>query len=61
MQIGFLNKLCFISILRRGKRTAKRWYQAPHVTEKQAIGYGTADGFDSKLPAEWESWLRHRR
>lgn len=46
---------------RRGKRTAKRWYQAPHVTEKQAIGYGTADGFDSKLPAEWESWLRHRR
>ena len=25
------------------------------------LGYNTAAGFDAKLPAEWESWLRYRR
>jgi len=51
---------------RRGKRTAKRWYETPNHMEKEpgapyGLGYNTAAGFDAKLPAEWESWLRYRR
>ncbi|KRT81201.1 hypothetical protein AMK59_5907, partial [Oryctes borbonicus] len=33
-----------------GKRQASRWFVPP---EK--------DNFQQELPAEWESWLRHRR
>ncbi|GJQ68865.1 hypothetical protein Trydic_g6064 [Trypoxylus dichotomus] len=33
-----------------GKRLASRWFVPP---EK--------DNFQQELPAEWESWLRHRR
>ena len=46
---------------RRGKRTAKRWYETPNHHEKEALGYSTSAGFDAQLPAEWESWLRYRR
>ena len=46
---------------RHGKRTPKRWYVSPETDEKEAIGVNFTGGFDALMPAEWESWLRHRR
>jgi len=45
----------------RGKRRPIRWYDAPNTNQKEIFGVDIAGGFDAKLPAEWESWLRMRR
>ena len=45
----------------RGKRHAKRWYHAIDTKVKDGIDPNTWAGFDASMPAEWESWLRHRR
>jgi NADH dehydrogenase [ubiquinone] 1 alpha subcomplex assembly factor 2 len=47
--------------LSRGKKRARRWFT--HVSGGHVDHRGTPDtaGFDNELPAEWESWLRHRR
>lgn len=45
----------------RGKRHARRWYEAPETNQKAAVGRELWAGFDAKMPSEWESWLRHRR
>ncbi|CAB4066658.1 NDUFAF2 [Lepeophtheirus salmonis] len=45
----------------RGKRRPVRWYTALNTPEKSSISSTFTDGFDSELPAEWESWLRNRR
>ena len=45
-----------------GKRRPTRWYNTGEVTKRDAET-GPAEtwgGFDAELPAEWESWLRHR-
>ena len=39
----------------------KRWYESPETNQKETVGINSAGGFDAILPAEWESWLRHRR
>jgi len=43
-----------------GKRRPTRWYT---ISEKDTPGRGLeqSKGFDTDLPAEWESWLRFRR
>ena len=45
----------------RGKRRAQRWYITDETERKEIIGVDQFAGFDSSLPSEWESWLRHRR
>jgi len=50
--------LCF---LRRGRRRPQRWYQAIETMKKDIVGRDVYAGFDTNLPSEWESWLRHRR
>ncbi len=47
--------------VRLGKRTPRRYYEAPETHQKDTIGVDLWAGFDAKMPAEWESWLRHRR
>ena len=32
-----------------------------NLKQKEIFGVDIAGGFDAKLPAEWESWLRMRR
>jgi len=46
---------------RRGKRRPVRWYDAPETNQKEILGVDRYGGFDAKLPAEWDSWLRMRR
>ena len=55
--------MCHISFpsLRIGKRVATRYYLAPDTYQKDIIGRDIRAGFDAEMPAEWESWLRHRR
>ena len=46
-----------------GKRRPTRWYNTGDITKDDAET-GPSEkwgGFDAELPAEWESWLRHRR
>ena len=46
-----------------GKRRPSRWYNTADITHTEAET-GPSEkwgGFDAELPAEWESWLRHRR
>ena len=45
-----------------GKRRPTRWYNTKDVSEGDAESgpSETWGGFDQELPAEWESWLRHR-
>lgn len=46
-----------------GKRRPSRWYNTADV-DKSDAETGPSEkwaGFDAELPAEWESWLRHRR
>ena len=45
----------------RGKRRASRWYESPETGQKDVIGRDVTAGYDAEIPAEWESWLRHRR
>eukprot|EP00096_Caligus_rogercresseyi_P010405 TRINITY_DN3780_c0_g1_i1.p1 TRINITY_DN3780_c0_g1~~TRINITY_DN3780_c0_g1_i1.p1 ORF type:complete len:209 (-),score=51.35 TRINITY_DN3780_c0_g1_i1:192-746(-) len=45
----------------RGKRRPVRWYSAFNTPDKSSMAKSFTDGFDSELPAEWESWLRNRR
>nr|ACO15196.1 Mimitin, mitochondrial precursor [Caligus clemensi] len=45
----------------RGKRRPVRWYTALNTPEVPTMQKPQTDGFDSELPAEWESWLRNRR
>jgi len=45
----------------RGKRRPIRWYDSPETNQKEVIGQNLWGGFDAKMPAEWESWLRQRR
>ena len=45
-----------------GKRRPSRWYNTADV-ERSDAETGPSEkwaGFDAELPAEWESWLRHR-
>ena len=45
-----------------GKRRPSRWYNTADVSSSDAET-GPSEkwgGFDAELPAEWESWLRHR-
>ena len=45
-----------------GKRRPTRWYNTKDVAQDDAET-GPSEkwgGFDAELPAEWESWLRHR-
>lgn len=46
-----------------GKRRPTRWYNTKDVSKGDAESgpSETWGGFDQELPAEWESWLRHRR
>mgnify|MGYP001257836468 FL=1 len=45
-----------------GKRRPTRWYNTKDVSKGDAESgpSETWGGFDQELPAEWESWLRHR-
>ena len=45
-----------------GKRRPTRWYNTKDVSkgDAEAGPSETWGGFDQELPAEWESWLRHR-
>ena len=45
-----------------GKRRPTRWYNTKEVAKGDAESgpSETWGGFDQELPAEWESWLRHR-
>merc|ERR1712037_778382 len=45
----------------RGKRRPRRYYQASTTGQKDIMGKDWNAGFDSKMPSEWEAWLRHRR
>ena len=45
-----------------GKRRPTRWYNTGDIAADDAET-GPSEkwgGFDAELPAEWESWLRHR-
>ena len=45
-----------------GKRRPSRWYNTADISSSDAET-GPSEkwgGFDAELPAEWESWLRHR-
>merc|ERR1719151_57190 len=45
-----------------GKRMPTRWYDTAQTNKKEVMGmHESAAGFDTNLPSEWESWLRHRR
>jgi len=52
-----------------GKRKPSRWYTAQKSTgslwnagrRSNETAFDMAAGFDKEIPAEWESWLRHRR
>merc|ERR1712107_463102 len=45
-----------------GKRMPTRWYDTAETNRKEVMGmHESAAGFDTNLPSEWESWLRHRR
>merc|ERR1712059_164411 len=44
-----------------GKRRPTRWYNTAQTGQKDVVGTDLWAGFDSELPSEWESWLRHRR
>merc|ERR1712055_1007383 len=45
-----------------GKRRPTRWYDTKDTGQKNDVGYRDEwAGFDTNLPSEWESWLRHRR
>merc|ERR1712142_196226 len=44
-----------------GKRKPSRWYNTADTGKKVMHDIDLAAGFDAELPAEWESWLRHRR
>lgn len=46
---------------RHGKRHPVRWYDAPETNQKDVLGLDRYAGFDAKVPAEWDSWLRMRR
>jgi hypothetical protein len=48
-------------IFSRGKRHAKRWYAGVDTNVREGLDRNTWAGFDASMPAEWESWLRHRR
>ena len=38
-----------------------RWYNTAETERAEIIDKDLWAGFDSNLPAEWESWLRFRR
>jgi len=45
-----------------GKRRPTRWYDTAATDAKVGPGMlDTTAGFDTNIPSEWESWLRHRR
>jgi len=44
-----------------GKRRPTRWYNTAETEKADIIAKDLWAGFDSNLPAEWESWLRFRR
>jgi len=44
-----------------GKRRPTRWYNTAETERADIIDKDLWAGFDSNLPAEWESWLRFRR
>jgi len=45
-----------------GKRRPTRWYDTKDTNRREVLGMSELwAGFDSNLPSEWESWLRHRR
>ncbi len=54
-------KTHLILIFSRGKRHPKRWYAASTTGVKTGIDSNQWAGFDTTMPAEWESWLRNRR
>ena len=54
-------KTTFNARFSRGKRRAKRWYEHVSTGRAEILGREKFAGFDSEVPAEWESWLRHRR
>lgn len=44
-----------------GKRRPTRWYDTAQTGKGDMLHKDAWGGFDSDLPAEWESWLRFRR
>ena len=45
----------------RGKRRSRRWYTNASSGHHDVRDGSISEGFDSEIPSEWESWLRHRR